>query len=305
MFGNRQLPASIGDVVWEDLNGDGVQDENEPGVEGVEVRLLDCSGQELGLTTTTDANGKYAFTDLAPGDYKVQFVRPDGYEFTTQGPTGTKDGTDSDIGTDGLTECITLAPGEDDLTWDAGLVVSSKVTKSQWSDESGDWTIDPLYGLGYGDTISYQIRVDDFYLDEELIVTDILDDFLDFAGNMSVQWLDGDTWTTVDASLYEFTSSAGGVEDNLEWSVSKDYISTLGYDDSLRFLFDTTVSDKDFGIEDPAAAITNTAVAKFGDRDPLESNTVVSYAVPEPGTVFLLGAGLLGMFGLRRKFRKR
>ena len=32
--------ASVGNNVWEDLNNNGLQDENEPGVEGVSVNLL-------------------------------------------------------------------------------------------------------------------------------------------------------------------------------------------------------------------------------------------------------------------------
>ena len=37
--------GSIGDVVWSDLDGDGVQDEGEPGLVGVTVELLNSAGE--------------------------------------------------------------------------------------------------------------------------------------------------------------------------------------------------------------------------------------------------------------------
>ena len=35
--------ADIGDFVWEDTNGDGIQDVGEPGIEGVEVTLTNTT----------------------------------------------------------------------------------------------------------------------------------------------------------------------------------------------------------------------------------------------------------------------
>src|SRR4030095_7938846 len=36
--------ASIGDFVWEDIDGDGLQETGEPGLPGITVTLLDSSG---------------------------------------------------------------------------------------------------------------------------------------------------------------------------------------------------------------------------------------------------------------------
>jgi hypothetical protein len=55
--------AAIGDFVWEDIDGDGVQDAGEPGIENVTVTLQDDNGNTL-ATTTTDATGFYEFTNL-------------------------------------------------------------------------------------------------------------------------------------------------------------------------------------------------------------------------------------------------
>ena len=69
--------GSIGDTVFLDLDGDGAQDADEDGLEGVTVVLLDNSGTEV-ATTTTDSSGEYDFVGLAAGDYQVQVTDVDG-----------------------------------------------------------------------------------------------------------------------------------------------------------------------------------------------------------------------------------
>jgi serine-aspartate repeat-containing protein C/D/E len=75
--------ASIGDFVWEDKNYNGVQDGGESGIANVTVKLLNSANTVL-ATTTTDSSGKYLFSNLTPGDYKVQVVAPSGYGVTKQ-----------------------------------------------------------------------------------------------------------------------------------------------------------------------------------------------------------------------------
>jgi hypothetical protein len=65
-------PASLGNFVWKDLDRDGVQDFNEPGIENVVVTLYNSGGTAIG-TTTTNAVGFYSFTGLVPGTYSVGF----------------------------------------------------------------------------------------------------------------------------------------------------------------------------------------------------------------------------------------
>lgn len=72
------LPAgTIGDFVWRDLDGDGVQDDGEPGVAGVTV-LIGAPGVDLGngagapSNDVTDASGYYLFEGLhASASYTV------------------------------------------------------------------------------------------------------------------------------------------------------------------------------------------------------------------------------------------
>ncbi|MBX2870716.1 MAG: hypothetical protein KTR30_01410, partial [Saprospiraceae bacterium] len=65
--------ASLGDYVWFDFNQDGVQDDNEPPVEGIEVNLYDALTGSLLGTTTTDEDGYYIFDNLPQGTYYVDF----------------------------------------------------------------------------------------------------------------------------------------------------------------------------------------------------------------------------------------
>ncbi len=73
--------GSISGNVWYDGTidvGDGVNTA-EPAAPGVVVNLFSANGTFVG-TTTTDANGDYSFTGVAPGDYYVEFEYPIGYE---------------------------------------------------------------------------------------------------------------------------------------------------------------------------------------------------------------------------------
>ncbi len=113
------VPA-IGDLVWEDLDADGIQDEGEEGLGGVTVRLFNADRTEL-AATITDANGRYAFVDLTPGDYHIEIDIPDGYAASPQ-DQGSDDTTDSDIDATGVMPSTTLDSGELDRSWDAGLI---------------------------------------------------------------------------------------------------------------------------------------------------------------------------------------
>ncbi len=70
-------PGSIGDTVFNDRNGNGVQDSDEPGVPNVSLTLtLPGPDGRLGTpddttqTTTTNNDGKYSF-NVPPGPYRV------------------------------------------------------------------------------------------------------------------------------------------------------------------------------------------------------------------------------------------
>lgn len=117
--------GTIGDFVWSDNNGNGIQDNGEAGIQGVQVTLTrpDLST----VTTTTSAAGFYQFTNLSAGNYKVTFpaTLTGGYALTKrdQGNDDTKD-SDADQGT-GIVNGITIYPGQNNTTVDAGYVLAN------------------------------------------------------------------------------------------------------------------------------------------------------------------------------------
>lgn len=113
--------GALGNFVWNDLNGNGVQDGGEPGVAGITVILYNNAGTAVD-TVTTDATGGYLFTNLAPGNYTVGFSNlPAGFSFTGQ-DRGGNDASDSDVnpGT-GRTASATVTAGATNTTVDAGV----------------------------------------------------------------------------------------------------------------------------------------------------------------------------------------
>jgi len=161
--------ASLGDYVWHDQDKDGVQNAEEKGIVGVRANLYECGGIYPIATTTTDATGKYLFTDLTPGDYYVKFVAPTGYVFTMQNQ-GSDNATDSDADSNGMTACTTLAPGENDMTWDAGLYLpTASLGDYVWYDRDKD-------GFQDADEIGiYGVTVNLYDCNDKLIATTTTD----------------------------------------------------------------------------------------------------------------------------------
>ncbi len=150
--------ASLGDFVWEDLNANGIQDTDEPGIAGVTVELLDAAGNPVKdasnnpITTQTDVNGEYHFTNLIPGNYKIKFDPPSGYYFSPQ-DQGTDDAIDSDPDSSGVTETITLASGQTDNTWDAGMYKLATLGDFVWDDKNYNGIQDDGEDSGIGGVI--------------------------------------------------------------------------------------------------------------------------------------------------------
>ena len=104
---------TIGNFVWNDTNGNGVQDARRAGHPGrhADPDRHDRRGAAVTQTTTTDANGLYQFTE-PPGTYTVAVTTPagyvadrhrpgdDGHRQQPQSPSGTTPGTLASGGSD-------------------------------------------------------------------------------------------------------------------------------------------------------------------------------------------------------------
>jgi len=75
-------PAALEGVVWDDRNANGVFEPEEPTLPDVRVLLRTEQGATL-AERTTDAQGRYSFSGLAPARYVVAVLAPNGYEPTT------------------------------------------------------------------------------------------------------------------------------------------------------------------------------------------------------------------------------
>lgn len=73
---------SVSGLVYQDLNGNGVQDAGEAAVVGVQVGIFgrDGLGDDVLQTATTNAAGQYEFTGLLQGEYHLFEVQPLVYE---------------------------------------------------------------------------------------------------------------------------------------------------------------------------------------------------------------------------------
>ncbi len=127
-FANYQ-PASVGSFAFWDLNTDGVRDNAETGAANVAVQLL--QNGSVVTTTTTNAQGNYSFTGLAPGAYSVKFIPANGTLFTTEG-VGNNPAVNSDVNpATGTSPVFNLTSGENDSSVDAGLLpIELSIVKS-------------------------------------------------------------------------------------------------------------------------------------------------------------------------------
>lgn len=146
-FGNFKL-ASIGDFIWEDTDGDGIQDLGEPGIAGIDVNLYMNDGDGIfepggddtfiGTETTDGTGGAYLFENLVAGAYWVDVVDstlPAGYINTTSDPVGP----------------IVLSSGEVYLLADVGYVPPIKEVKIAKSNNKSNTSA--------GDIVTYTLTV--------------------------------------------------------------------------------------------------------------------------------------------------
>ncbi len=201
--------AAIGNYVWEDKNGDGIQDSNENGINGIIVTLFDYTGLPVASTVTgvnqnTGEDGYYEFLNLLPGFYYVCFNKGTFDSFSPKqiGGNSTID-SDADPVT-GCTELVFLTPGIYDNSIDAGLFNNASIGDFVWIDNNNNGIQDPdesgindmpvkLYedfdedGIPDGDFIASQLTStyngkDGYYRFDDLLPGNYIVEFVNNAG---------------------------------------------------------------------------------------------------------------------------
>ncbi|MCP3900047.1 MAG: hypothetical protein GY707_10075, partial [Desulfobacteraceae bacterium] len=228
-----------GDYVWYDEDADGIQDGNEPGVEGVTVYLIDNTDGDTIATDVTDDQGAYLFEDVPFGEYVVAFdpsTATDGlpYEGTTANAgDGTNDSDPNPI--TGVTDPFTFDPTQgSNLDVDAGYTLDADIGDYVWYDEDQDGTQDGNE-LGIEGVTVYLVD----NTDGDTIATDVTDDqgaylFEDvLTGDYTVIF---DVSTSTDGLPYSGTSQDQGDE-----AFDSDANASSGATDPIAF--DATQGD--------------------------------------------------------------
>ncbi|MBL4660890.1 MAG: hypothetical protein JKY19_11085, partial [Alcanivoracaceae bacterium] len=248
-----RVAGSIGDSVWLDEDGDGIEDIFEPGIANVTVNLFD-SGNNLIATTITDANGEYLFTNIFAGDYYVDIV------------SGVPVGLSTAPATSDPSAIFTLTNGEEKRDVDFGYIPSAGtavIGDQVFSDVNNNGQQDPgEIGIA-GQTMKLvsDAGVDGIYgtPDDTIVATTVtLDDgsYL-FTGIAAGDYVVTINDTTLVAGGYTVTSGAQSPGDNET--------------EPFTVVADQIYTDADFGY-------FNAALFSYTDRVWLDANNDAIFA---------------------------
>lgn len=135
--------SSIGDFIWADTNGNGIQDNDEPGLNGIAVELWNVTtGLKVADFITqnhpiSNKPGYYLFDKLGDGQYKVKIPIGSGYDVTTKG-AGSDPDKNSKFNTDGYTDIINLLDDTALLNIDGGYTHIYPISGTVFEDKDND-----------------------------------------------------------------------------------------------------------------------------------------------------------------------
>ena len=130
---------SLSGVLFKDFNDDGIKDDNEEGVRGKLVELIDVATGEVAkdvngvpYTAKTGEDGSYKFDLTKRGTYKVRFTKGNADVYTTPF-VDQNDGNHikEKNGNQGITKEVTLSPTSKTAILNGGLVYTKRDVKIQ------------------------------------------------------------------------------------------------------------------------------------------------------------------------------
>lgn len=133
----EHVGASISGYVYHDQSDDGIFDSIESPIAGVTVELLDASGNGTGVTTVTNAEGFYQFTNLTAGTYGVRETQPTNY-FDGKDTAGSHGGI---AGNDVITNAV-LDFGDNAINYNFGELLAGSIAGRVHASRDGDCDYD-------------------------------------------------------------------------------------------------------------------------------------------------------------------
>ncbi len=252
--------GAIGDYVWEDLNADGIQNESSnDGLNNLWIYLYDNSNSSIILDSVITANdiygnpGYYVFDNVPVGNYFLEIKLPTGLTIATKGSTGSSDPLDSDFdGGNNRTEVFAVTAGNDDASWDLGLILPAVEICDNGFDDDGD---------GYADC-----------LDSECPCYNPFNCVSDIYMAYSTGFSQASTFSTLNTSTTPFTFDAlGSVTNN---------VNAMGYRNQDDFIYGIELGTNDL-VRVDAAGIGYNLGSVVGLPEPVNT-----WEVYDAGDVF-------------------
>lgn len=278
--------GTIGNFVWLDNDGDGIQDAGEEGLDSVTVSLYEVGNDASPLSTTlSGSDGSYSFGSLAAGSYYLTFTTPPtGFSLSPQ-DAGGDDALDSDVNTTTFkTPNIDITPGVVDNSVDAGFRATG-VGDYVWLDANED-------GLQAGNEngvpgISVAIRIDGQGTDLATTTTDA-------NGAYSFTGLSPNTYRVYFNSLpigFDYTTQDQGSDDAIDSDANgsgqtaaftlsaNQYINNLDAGVFQSSEPEISVSGNSTNITDGDTSPSTTDSTDFGTMNAATDSLLVTYVI--------------------------